>query len=200
MRYLPIYRPMSYLEVELKFLIIDNIQIFEDKLAALGFHKDYRSYEKTTMYDNVEWLMQTSNGRVRLRVNDHQSELCYKKPIYDDSGIKKEIEYETIVADPHATELILWAMDFGPVSSYERYRTYYRSETSKVKVTLDEYPFANYLELEWGEEGEIINLAESLWLDMKNNLTKPCDTLFNEWRKERGLVETMIMSFDDYSI
>ena len=85
-------------------------------------------------------------------------------------------------------------MEFTPTTSYERYRT---TLTNKVKATIDEYPFTTFLEIE-GDEDEIKRVAGELKLDLKDNLTDPCDTLFQKWRKKMGLDFKPHMLFDDY--
>jgi adenylate cyclase class IV len=115
----------------------------------------------------------------------------------DDSGIKKEIEHETSVGNAEVMNNILNDMDYFEVSSYERYRTTFLSNKSDVKITIDEYPFDNYLEIEGAEE-EIISIGEFLKYTIEDNLTKPCDTLFNERRKAHGLEQTFVMSFDAF--
>lgn len=189
---------MSYLEVELKFELdpaqIDNLI---EKVIELGYSNQGRKYEKNTMYDNPQGLMQTTNGRVRLRVSWNHAEFCYKRPIKNDSGIKKEIEYETIVTNADATSKILNAMEFHEVSSYERYRTTLIHEKDQIKITIDEFPFASFMEVE-GEESQIKEVASRLHFDMKDNLTKSCDTLFNERRKVHWLPETNVMDFKTF--
>ena len=191
---------MQDLEVELKFRIdpnqLDKLKISIEKLGYVSAR--WRVYEKNTMYDNPAQLMQLSDWRIRLRISWDQAEICYKKPIKDESGIKKEIEFETMVGDPATISKILNMMEFFEVSSYERYRTSYLNNTNWIKITIDEFPFDTFIEIEWWEE-EIKEAASHLWLKFSENLTKPCDTLFNERRKERGLAETMIMSFDSYN-
>lgn len=182
------------IEVELKFEIKkEKIEGLVSQLKKLGFTASKRIYEKTVMYDNPQQLMQTTDGRVRLRVTGDKCEFCYKKPLTRE-GVKKEIEHEVVVSDFDTTEKILGAMEFTSTTSYERYRT---TLTNKVKVTIDEYPFATFLEIE-GEEDEIKKVAGELKLDLKGNLTDPCDTLFQKWRKERGLGFKPQLLFKDY--
>lgn len=189
---------MQHLEIELKFKIQeDQLEDIQSSIESLGYISQWRKYEKTSMYDNRDFIMQKTNWRVRLRISWDHYELCYKKPIQDDSGIKKEIEYETVVGDADTTSKILNTMDFYEVSSYERYRTIYTHKNNTIKITIDEFPFSTFVEIEW-DEWEIKSVAQELWFDFSHNLVKPCDTLFNEWRRSQGLEEKMIMSFDSY--
>jgi predicted adenylyl cyclase CyaB len=189
---------MQGIEIELKFQVNDNqIISLSEKIELLWFISQWKKHEKTIMYDNRDFLMQKTNGRIRLRISWDLCELSYKKPLMDDSGIKKEIEHETSVGNAEVMNNILNDMDYFEVSSYERYRTTFLSNKSDVKITIDEYPFDNYLEIEGAEE-EIISIGEFLKYTIEDNLTKPCDTLFNERRKAHGLEQTFVMSFDAF--
>ncbi len=182
------------IEIELKFEIEDAEKIAQ-ALRGLDFApKRERTYEKTVMYDNPAGLMQTTDGRVRVRQSGDRVEFSYKIPITRDE-IKQELEYEVMVSDFSELEKILAKMEFTPTTSYERYRT--ELEKNGVKATIDEYPFAKFLELE-GPEDKIKVAAEGLGFDLKDNLTDSCDTLFTKWRKEQGLEPVPHMRFDDY--
>lgn len=184
-------------EVELKFEIAPTIKtLLPARLKRLGFKKfQDHVFEKTVMYDNNDHLMQTSDGRLRLRSNGKTVELSYKKPL-SRKGIKREIEYETEVADQTMMEKILKAAGFHPTTSYERYRTLWIK--NNIKVTIDEYPFATFLEIE-GDQSTIKQVAVELGFDLKNNLTDSCDTLFTKWRIAHGLTPTPHMVFDESS-
>lgn len=182
------------IEIELKFEI-EDVEKVAQGLKGLGFaSKRERTYEKTVMYDNPAGLMQITDGRVRVRQSGNRVEFSYKIPITRD-GIKRELEHEVVVSDFSELEKILEKMEFTPTTSYERYRT--ELEKDGVKATIDEFPFAKFLELE-GPEDQIKAAAEGLGFAMKDNLTDSCDTLFTKWRQEQGLNPVPHMRFDDY--
>lgn len=185
------------LEIELKFQIeagdIRRLMVLLKRRGYLVTQK--RIYEKTVMYDNSQQIMQFTDGRIRLRISNTRCELSYKKPITRE-GIKKEEEYEVIVSDFAVTEKILAMMEFRPTTSYERYRT--TLEKDYLKVTIDEYPFASFIEIE-GLEKEILDLAKALGLSSSDNLTESCDTLFQKWRKQKCLPFRPHMLFKDYN-
>lgn len=189
------------IEVELKFEITkDQIRTVVDTLLLNnGKVTCERSLETSTMYDNNEEIMQHKDGRLRVRtLSGGKGEFCYKKPISRDK-IKKEIEYEICkLSDDEIDTLknILNEMGFSKVSNYERYIT--TIMIGDIKVTIQEFPFSNFIEIE-GAEIKIKRVAKMCGLDIKNNLTKSCDTLFREWRIERGLVPTPYMHFRDFS-
>lgn len=181
-------------EIELKFEIKDKKTIVSS-LIKLGFKiKKEKTYEKTVMFDNPQKIMQTTDGRVRLRQTGKKIEFSYKKPITRE-GIKKEIEYEVEVSDFKKMTKILEMMEFTQTTSYERYRTEF--EKNGVKATIDEFPFATFLEIE-GPENKIKNIAIDLGFNLNDNITDSCDTIFTKRRLAKGLKPIPHIKFDDY--
>lgn len=185
------------IEIELKYQIDKKkVKSLLDALKIMNFVVGKRNYEKTVMFDNPDQTMQVTDGRIRLRQTGDSAELSYKKPITR-NGIKREIEHEVIVSDFKITEKILKEMLFTPVSSYERYRITAKDFTEKIKVTIDEFPFADFIEIE-GPEKLILSLSDELKLNKTKNLTKSCDTLFQEWRTVKGLDFKSHLLFNDF--
>jgi len=177
-------------ETELKFLIVEEPEKFAKRFGELK----NRIYQKTVMFDNKQGLMQKTNGRIRLRQTGELTTLSYKLPILSEI-VKKEIEWETKIDNWQVGEKLLKAMGFSETTSYEKYRTSFDYLGSKVEI--DEYPFSTFVEIE-GDENIVKKIALDLGFDLSKALTKPCDTLFNEWRKERGLPISLHMKFDNY--
>ena len=185
------------IEIEYKFLV-KNKKALIKLLDRKGKLLNKREYQSNVMFDNPNGLMQKTDGRVRLRVLGETGTkvLAYKKPLKSKNRAKREIEHEIKFIDTNSNiEKILAAMEFSPTTSYERYRTEWQIGNSHV--TLDEYPYANFIEIE-GPKKEIENAAKELGFNSSNGLTKPADTLFQEWRKERGLPFKPHMRFNDY--
>jgi adenylate cyclase class 2 len=181
---------MDGLEIELKFLLRISPQVFLEKFNSFGI----RTYQKTVMFDNEQSLMKSTNGRLRLRQTGEEVSLSYKLPITSDV-VKREIEWETKIDNWKVGEELLKAIGFKETTSYEKYRTSFNYRG--VKIEVDEYPFANFVELE-GDEKLVKKIALSLGFNLSNALTKPCDTLFTEWRINRGLPIKLHMTFSDY--
>lgn len=185
------------IELEYKFQVKDKNALIKvlDKLAP---RKLDRQYQGNVMFDNPQGLMQKTDGRIRVRTLGETGikVLTYKKPLPSENGAKRELEYEIKFEDQAGQiEKILSAMEFVPSTSYERYQT--KWEIDGAYITLDEYPFANLLEIE-GVKEKILELAEKLGFKISDGLTKPVDTLFQEWRKDRGLSFKPQMKFNDY--
>jgi len=188
---------MSNIETEYKFKI-DNRENIIDLLNKIAEKSYKREYQSNVMYDNKDALMQKTNGRIRLRYlgNSGKKVLTYKKPLESVNGAKREIEYEINFNDnQEQIENILNAMEFHITTSYERYRTEWK--LNNTHITLDEYPFANFVEIE-GEQKDIEEVSKILKLDFSKALDKPADTLFQEWRKEHNLPFKGQMRFEDY--
>jgi adenylate cyclase class 2 len=178
------------IEIELKFLLQENPESFLKRFSKAG----KRVYQKTVMFDNEQRLMKKTNGRIRLRQDGEITILSYKLPLSSNT-VKKEIQWETKIDSWQVGKELLKAMGFKETTSYEKYRTSFEYKGSKIEI--DEYPFANFIEIE-GEEENIKKIALDLGFNLKKAITKPCDTLFNEWRAKKGLPPTNKMLFANY--
>jgi len=178
------------LEIELKFLLEIPVKDFMAKLGASA----ERVYQRTVMFDNDEELMQKTNGRIRLRQTGDKVSLSYKLPLPSET-VKKEIEWETNIDNWQVGEELLKAMGFHKTTAYEKYRTSF--EYNRVKIEIDEYPFSNFVEIE-GDEDEVKNAALEIGFNLDKALTRACDTLFTEWRLQKGLPMKPLMMFEDY--
>jgi predicted adenylyl cyclase CyaB len=139
------------------------------------------------MYDEGKKLFEKDarlrlRKKVDLRSNQENTEISYKKPLTRE-GIKIEEEYETSVGKFREMEEIFANIGFTKVSSYDRIRDTFLIEG--LKVTVDSFIFGDYLEIE-GDIEKIQKLAEELGLDMKNNITKSCDDIYDEICKAEG--------------
>lgn len=185
------------IEVEYKFKVVDK-KALVTLLDKKSKEKKPREYQSNVMFDNPQGLMHTTDGRVRVRIlgKSGNKTLTYKKPIPSEDGAKREIEYEIEFTDTtEQIEKLLEKIEFTPSTSYERYRTEWK--IGDVDITLDEYPYSDFIEIE-GPKDKIESIAKELEFDTSKGLTKPADTLFQEWRKERGLGFKPYMRFDDF--
>jgi len=184
-------------EVEYKFKVKDKKALVAllDKKAR---KKKKKEYQKMVIFDNPQGLMQKNDGRVRISTLGMTGNriLTYKKPIKSENRAKREIEYEIKFTNRSGQiEKILEAMELATTTSYERYRTEW--QIKNVHITLDEYPYSDFVEIE-GPKRKIEEIARKLGFDPKEGLTKPVDTLFQEWRKERDLPSKTHMRFEDF--
>ncbi len=172
-------------EIELKFEIENYREMVEELLKISDFQSS--AYELTVMYDQGKKLFDL-DARLRLRkildlkTNEETTEISYKKPKTRE-GIKVEEEYETMVERFDEMEKILKNIGFSSVSSYERIRDTFNFDN--VKITLDSFPFGDYLEIE-GEKEKIKKLAKDLDFDLSENITKSCDDIYADICNKEG--------------
>lgn len=186
------------IEVEYKFPVLDK-EPLTSILDDIALSKIGRQYQSNTMFDNPSKIMQISDARIRVRTlgDTGYKILTYKKPLQPLDGAKREVEYEISFEDTQGMiENILAAMEFTSTTSYERYQT--RWELKGVHVTLDEYPHTTVIEIE-GDKELIDSVANKLGFNISQSLTKPIDTLFQEWRESQGLSFKPHMRFNDFN-
>jgi len=166
-------------EIELKFEVTNYAEIVANLLKLAKFVNS--SYEITMMYDQGKKLFE-KDARLRLRKisklnsEEESTELSYKKPITRE-GIKIEEEYESEVSNFEEIKKILENLGFSLVSSYERIRDTFYYE--KIKITLDSFPFGDYIEFE-GEIEQIKRISKECGFNLKENITKSCDDIYAE--------------------
>lgn len=178
----------THVEIEYKFLVTDREKLISI-LQSLGKLVLPRQYQRDVMYDNPASLMHKTNGTIRVCT---LGETGNKKFAYK----KHEIEHDVPVADEdNKLEKILEVMQFKPVSSYERYRTQWRIK--KTHVVIDEYPFAMFVQIK-GKLKDCKRIVDEFDLNISSALTKPADTLFQEWRSKHNLPFKPHMSFLDF--
>ena len=164
-------------EIELKFEVKDYLNTIQKLMKVSKFKAS--AYEITVMYDEGKKLFD-KDARLRLRkkvdiINDKEAtEISYKKPLTRE-GIKIEEEYETSVGNFDEMEQIFANIGFTRVSSYERIRDTF--EKNGMKITIDSFPFGDYLEVE-GDLNNIQEFAKEFGFDMKENITKSFDDIY----------------------
>jgi predicted adenylyl cyclase CyaB len=174
------------LEIELKFKIKNYKEIVKKLLNISKFISS--CHERTIMYDNKNKDLFKKDARLRIRKiknlkkDEETCELSYKKPITR-SGIKIEDENEVLVSSFSEIEKLFKKIGFEKISSYERIRDTF--EKYGCKITLDSFSFGNFLEIE-GRKEVIINIAEKLGFNLKNNITKSCDDIYADLCNKKG--------------
>lgn len=173
-------------EIELKFEV-KNYNKMVNKILSLGqFVSSAR--EETIMYDNSEKDLFKRDERLRLRKiinlkNGKEScECSYKKPKTREY-IKVEEEYEVMISSFGEMRTILAKIGFNEVSSYQRIRDTFKIDG--VKITLDSFPFGDFLEIE-GDIEKIKNIANSLGFKLDDNITESCDDIYARLRIAEG--------------
>lgn len=149
-------------EIEAKFYIRDmnRMQARLHKLGARVIHD--RIFETNLRFDRPDGGLRSEGRVLRLR-QDSQSRLTYKGASEDHHGILSRVEIEFVVDDFEKTKLLLEALGYQTVLTYEKYRITFALDG--LLIMLDELPFGNFIEIE-GEDMDLIRtLAGRLNLD-----------------------------------
>lgn len=165
------------------------------------FNYEGRYHEITIMYENpnpaFSFYSDSVDGRLRVRMakqtdgvsadNDHGI-VSWKQriPAMKNEIIRheNEIEFSFDPKEMSAVQAIMENVLHCPrISSYERYRSYYKN--GDIDITLDEFPFALMLELEIAEdskdgENQITNILSQLKLSPSLASSYSCDDMYRE--------------------
>jgi adenylate cyclase class IV len=191
------------LEKEIKFIVTRDAA--ETVLAAVaawpGAAVSAPIYELTSMYDTADGRMAAEDARLRVRqigVGEAATmEFSYKRRLPAIGFVKQEEEIETAftgISDVAKFAAILGRMGYAPTTSYERRRA--TVLVADVKLTVDEFPFGYLLEIE-GEEDAVMAATGRLGLDPSASTLESCDDIYERLCRERGLVPSPHIRFDD---
>lgn len=182
---------MNNIESEYKFELTNKERLVL-QLIEIGAQGGERAHELTVMYDNSDQHMNKKDARLRVRTKttgDGNSEvsISYKQPLSRE-GLKREIEYQTIVKSKEMLELIIDEMGYKQVSSYERYRTDYHigSGDDLIEISIDELPFGNFVEIEGSNLEKISDLALKLGFNKDMHIENSYDGIFNTIERKAG--------------
>jgi len=160
---------MSYLEVEVKFLLPD-LDRFRSRLITVGAKlRKERVYQRNVIFDTEDDALFRRGEILRLR-QDTAAFITFKglTENLEQSEAKVRLELESEVANFGATADILHHLGFSEKRIYEKYRETF--QLRDVEIVLDEMPYGEFVELE-GNEGAIKMAAKSLGLDWAERIT-----------------------------
>lgn len=158
-------------ETEAKFFVLDldgirrRLQTLEARLIQ------ERVLETNIRFDLPDNRLSSKGQVLRLR-RDTEAKLTYKSESTIEQGVLSRREIEFVVEDFEKAKQFLEALGYQRLFYYEKYRTTYELQTSKVlrdlaglvHVMLDELPYGNLIEIEGESVGYIRTVAESLGL------------------------------------
>ncbi len=200
---LDVNKVKNNLEIEIKFALKSSYVLFIrekikllDSVVFLG-----RKYENTMNFDNSDREMYKQDARLRVREISHKKEddskrveFCYKRRLKI-GDFKEEEEIETsFVADAKVFKEILNKMGYSFSDGYERHRETYTYDD--LKITLDEFPFGNILEIE-GEKENIERLCSILNLKVSDSYKLSCDDYYSELCQANNIIPKKYISFED---
>lgn len=139
------------IEVEKKYrLNREQFDQVSERLAKSEAVRADSEFEVNTLYGSKSIDLQ--GAVIRLRRTDKRSILTYKKRLFSPTAVKHQLEEETQVTNPDATEAILRGIGLSPSLIYEKRRQTW--QLSNTEIAMDELPFGLFMEIE-GEEHEI---------------------------------------------
>lgn len=162
-------------EVEAKILDVSHEQL-AGKIKEIGGRKIFDGKLDARWYENV-------NGeRVRVRIENEQTKVEYKKQIQTgDENIKQMQEFGYIVYNAEAQIQVLEALGLKEINRSVKNRVSYIIEWNDalawVQLDFDKYSdldgmdIPEFLEIEWPSNDVIFNVAEMLWFgvnDLRN--------------------------------
>jgi adenylate cyclase class 2 len=143
------------LEIEKKYRIDPKTsKSIIRRLGEAGAVFDGEDNEENIIYSGGP--LSVDSSVLRLRIVDNTTTLSYKRRLPGQEDIRRQIEFETQVADTVAMKEILDALGFFPALIYEKRRK--RWCLADVEIVLDELPFGLFMEIEG--PAEKIQLAE----------------------------------------
>lgn len=205
------------IEREMRFYFpLEELKSMQASLKQFNYEGRY--HEITIMYDNpnpaLSFYSDSIDGRLRLRTakqtdgvstdNDYGL-VSWKQRIPELKNEiirhENEIEFSFDPKEMLAVQSILENVLHCPrISSYERYRGYYKD--GDINITLDEFPFALMLELEIAgdsENGEnqITNVLSQLKLSPSLASLYSCDDMYRELCIKEGKEPKSDILFSD---
>jgi adenylate cyclase class 2 len=126
------------------------------KLKEVGAVFSREDFEVNELYGGG--ILDEKRAVLRLRKIEGKTILTYKQRIDNNSAIKRQIEYETEIADAAAIEMIIESLGFEKGIIYEKRRQTWQFRNTEI--VLDELPFGLFMEIE-GSIAEI-TLTETL--------------------------------------
>lgn len=175
-------------ELEVKFFVSDLAEMESRLVRAGGTLVQPRTHEYNLRFDTAEGGLAEENSMLRLR-RDSGSHVTFKGPSSTLGGVLARQEIEFDVSNFSAAQKLIEALGFRSKFIYEKFRTTYG--LNGLKVTLDEMPYGQFVEIEGKEAKPIQDAAKQLGLDWEQRLPETYISIF------RRLKELFSLHFSD---
>jgi adenylate cyclase class 2 len=167
-------------EIEIKFLVADP-KALEQQLTQLGFRCiTSPTREVNTLYDLPGRKLRSKGELLRLRRYGDDWRLTHKARAKV-SKYKSRTELETGVSNGSQMDLILRALGYQPVFTYEKLRSEWSD--GRGHVVLDHTPIGDIAEIE-GKARWIDQTARGLRIAPSDYVTKSYAELFFDWKRK----------------
>ena len=174
-------------EFEAKFYLADlaDLRLALIDREAVVIQK--RTLEQNWRFDDLQGRLQAEDIVLRLR-QDAQARLTYKRVL---DSLEERLEIECVVEEAGKARLLLEALGYGVITSYEKYRETYQLEDTQIM--LDELPFGCFAEIEGPDLDCVRTAAGRLGLDWERRVSRNYLGLFSLLKERKG------WAFDDLS-
>lgn len=181
-------------EVEVKFYL-SNLPAFEQRLKMAGAELIApRVHELNLRYDTPDDALTRAHRVLRLR-QDQRAIMTYKGPAEPGQPVSVRQEIEIEVSNFTSAAHLLEALGYQVMIMYEKQRTSY--DLLNVRVTLDELPFGDFVEIEGPDAESIQAAAKVVDLDWNARSVESYLSLFTAL-KERTSYKIRHLSFDEF--
>src|SRR3989304_5578159 len=175
-------------ELEVKFYVSDLGEIEKRLVNAGATLVQPRTHEYNLRFDTPSGDLAQAESMLRLR-RDANSHVTFKGPSSTLGGVLARQEIEFDVSNFSAAQKLIEALGFRSKFVYEKYRTTYGLDG--LKITLDEMPYGNFVEVEGKKAEPIQATAKKLKLDWAQRLPETYISIF------RRLQELFSLQFND---
>ncbi len=169
-------------EIEVKFRV-DDVARVRAHLEGLGASSEGEVREINFRYDDRSGRLTAARCLLRLR-RDRRALLTFKRPRPDHGReFKVYDEFEVVVGDFDGMHLILTALGFERVQTYEKRREVYALEGALVCI--DRLPYGDFIEIE-GAPAQIRETARRLEFPWERRILTNYLHIFEELRRHCG--------------
>jgi adenylate cyclase class 2 len=175
-------------ELEVKFHVSDLGEMERRLVQAGAMLIQPRTHEYNLRFDTPDGALAQESNMLRLR-RDTNSHITFKGPSSTLGGVLARTEIEFEVSNFGAAQKLIEALGFRSKFMYEKFRTTYG--LNGLKVTLDEMPYGNFVEIEGSEAKPIQDASLLLGLDWNERLPETYISIF------RRIKELFRLTFND---
>lgn len=181
-------------EIEVKFYL-SNLPAFEQRLKFAGAELiQARVHEINNRYDTPDGALNRAHRVLRLR-QETRATMTFKGPSEPGQPVSVRREIEIEVSNFTSADHLLLALGYQLIVMYEKQRTTY--VLNNVRVTLDELPYGNFVELEGPDAETIESLAHLLELDWEARCVESYLFLFRHLQ-ENSRINAHQLSFSEF--
>lgn len=172
------------MEIEVKFYLCCPSKLIHRLISSGAVLISGRELERNKRFDTPDGVLRSTDQVLRLR-EDHQFTLTFKGSGNQTSEAAVRKELEVVVSSISTAEMILNALGYQVILTYEKYRATY--EFQQCQIVLDELPYGSFCEIEGDSIHRIKTTAKRLGLDWNRRITSSYSGLFQRCKETRGL-------------